>query len=287
MHDGCAQGGKNPFYERSSKDQNGQQLPSHLSFEQTSLRKMATSFALFLNATAVTLLKHDDDMGMGLAKAVSIFRQAIQIVASSLATPIGTTDEIVTEAQEGSSHSLGNVPVSLNDNVGLLEESFSPNNSFCFYSKVFAIEAEAESSATHLQISSASSQVQLTATILYNWGVASHCMAICAGASCHVHMAMKLYNKALDVMTTTCNNNNNNDVAINDSLALLYLALVNNLGHCSSHLCDELMSRMCQERLKSALDTFRGGPEQKFNHDYSFFHEKTIVTMVNTFSAAA
>jgi hypothetical protein len=229
---------------------------------------------------------HDD---MGLAEAGPIFRQAILAVASSLA--IGTTT-VEADAQEGTL--LENVPVSINEKVSLLEESFSPDNSFCFYSKAFLIDAESsshvagvgafvkgedhDSTSTPLQFSTIS-QLQLSATILYNWGLANHYKAICTGASRYVHMAMKLYNKALEIMTTC------KEVTFNDSLALLYLALSNNLGHCSSCLSDEVMSRMFQERLKSCLATFRG--TEKFQCEYSFFYDKLVVTMVKTFASAA
>jgi hypothetical protein len=238
---------------------------------------MATQCTLSLNAKAVTML-HDDT---GLVEAGPIFRQAIQAAACTLVN-IGTTDEA--DAQDGTL--LDNVPVSLNDKVSILVDSFSPDNSFCIYSKAFLIRsvsshvADGVNSApsTPLQISELS-QLQLIATILYNWGLASHWKAICTSASRYVHMAMRLYNKALEAMMT-CKEDTSND-----SLDLLYLALCNNLGHCCSYFSDEVKSRMFQECLKSFLATFHC-PE-KFHCEYSFFYEKTFVTMAKTFAPAA
>jgi hypothetical protein len=249
-----------------------------------------THFILTLNAKAVTMLQQNDDdmltMG-GLKKAAPVFRQAVQAVASSLAIVSDEMDASTIQGRcTGPDLLLENVPVSLSNNdaahkASLLEESFSPDNTFCFYSKAFFVidAASSESSGTFfnggedstknnstpLELSTAA-QLQLSATILYNWVLACHSTAICTGSSSHIHMTMKLYNKALVILTT---GHHDEEVMLNNSLVLLYLALCNNLGHCSSYLSDEATSQKFQEFLESGLATI------------------SVPTTVESFSASA
>jgi hypothetical protein len=200
-------------------------------------------------------------------EACKVFRQAIKGIALIIQAS-SQEDDTLMEHKEQQTAAMTTgircVPVSVNQDVSVLEASFSPENMFNFYHKVFEV-VEQVSSADNVAApgactsAAAAVQLQLSATLLYNWGVTSHCMAICSGKSEFLQKSLYLYNKAFAVLQCCIaaanngndnkNNNNNNNNHHHKETRLLCLALLNNMEHANCYFGNKDVVDALQEHL--------------------------------------
>jgi hypothetical protein len=235
---------------------------------QKSERKTAMESICLLNARGVALL-HD---GM-YRDATVFFRQASECLGARFLMQqsdhdgdgIGDSGNALFHGDE--ELQLHAVPV--HGNITTLEFSFSPGNNFAFFDKAFLanllLPVNNNSIAT---FHDETSQFQLTAVFLYNWGLACHYAAMDRGKSKYLHRAMHLYTQAyhvlnhdIDVMVF----NSNHKSGSSSMMPLLLLAINNNMGHISAHLADEAAARTSQDNLKCILS----GCSECSSDDYS------------------
>lgn len=221
-----------------------------------------------LNANGVALL-HD-----GMCRDATVFfRQAIQCLAGLIQNDGGVVDNKnpnATAAAAGTVHGelyLNAVPV--HGKINTFELSFSPGNNFAFFDKTFLLTNFPVNS--HIE-SDETCQLQLTAVLLYNWGLSCHYAAMNIGKSKYLNRAMQLYTKAYHLL-------NHSDMVFNSSMTLLLLAINNNMGHISVHLADEAAARTFQDNLKCILSSSMCSDvdSSSSRSEYEFFFSTIIL----------
>ena len=164
--------------------------------------------------------------------------------------------------QEDEHHTLRLGPVPINASIASFEGSFSPHNEFELFGKAFLIGADNESDIE----SSMEFPMQLTAALLFNSGIASHCMSITTGRSDYLKRGFAFYKQAYHLLT-------HRDIDFNDSSIVLLLALYNNMGHCLSHQMDATGAiqdlRSAMEHILKKLDRSNDWSEEYVVFDLS------------------
>jgi hypothetical protein len=194
---------------------------------------------------------------------------------AAAATPAVTTTAMMTTT------GIRCIPVSVHQDVSILDKSFSPENTFEFYHKVFHVEQVSYAvgtsaappapagfssctSLTAVATATATAQLQLSAALLYNWGAANHCVAICKGKSVFLQKALLLYNKAFGVLECSCCADEDEDKDKgghadhhrhynNKETRLLRLALLNNMEHVNCYFGNKDNVDVLQDRFHFVL----------------------------------
>jgi hypothetical protein len=252
-----------------------------------------------LNNQGVTLLQEGGSykeanalFRQALGTYVASIRQANKVVSccsSSLSPPSNDVTADDNMPREISTATTGD------DNIMALERSFSPENSFVFYSKPFLIQQKnnninlttttTPTTTTTTTKTCKMDRIDITVALLYNLGLTSHYMAIRTGQSNYVKRSMFMYRKALLIL--------GNDTVFDDSsMNILLLATCNNLGHCSSYLFDDHTTRQCQNHITSILAHLEhnqkkkqsssssppsAAPTSAWENEYNCFYSSTVL----------
>jgi hypothetical protein len=215
----------------------------------TSKMTTLSSTVFGLNATAASLLQEGS-----FHEADAIFHQALQQFTSSITSTLSRSRR---------RFAINVVPVPVNKGISALEESFSPDNTFVLYDKSFLFSV-ASNHDYGIEVDMDTWKLQLGAILLYNWGVANHCVAISTGSTTHLQRSFKIYSRAFAVLTQRT------DMDFNDSTTLLLLALYNNMGHCCSHLAEPESAQKCHQYIRSICGRAKR-LRQGFTSEYAIF----------------
>lgn len=219
-----------------------------------------------LNTTAASLLQegscHEADV---------LFHQALDQFTSSITSTMSLSKR---------RFAINVAPVPVNKEISGLEESFSPNNAFVLYGKSFLFGVSSNHDYSN-EVDTDTWKLQLSAILLYNWGVANHCVAISTGSTTHLQRSFKIYSKAFAVL------NQRADMDFNDSTTLLLLALYNNMGHCCSHLSEPESAQKCHDYIRS-ISGRAIRSQQGFTSEYAIFDASNLfLNHGGRFAAAA
>jgi hypothetical protein len=137
----------------------------------------------------------------------------------------------------------------------------SPHNVFAFYSRAIAIEVYRDEASAWSRC-----VPHIPAVLLYNAAFILHQQAMRTRAMPDFVRALDLYQKSLSVLQTTtlCG-------WTMDGLDILLLALVNNMGHCYSHLKSHYRAKLCLEAVCHLLQMSSHNPVAVTEEDYGFF----------------
>jgi hypothetical protein len=116
--------------------------------------------------------------------------------------------------------------------------STSPDNLFEFYNRAFVISSDAPNVDKEVYESI------ITAVVLYNMGLSCHRKAGRSGATRELHSALKLYEMSAKVIQDV-------PKLSRDSVNVLVLALINNMGYIHSHFYDYTAIEQCRAFLYS------------------------------------
>jgi hypothetical protein len=222
----------------------------------TSKMQPLSNTVLGLNTAAASLLQQGS-----FHEADVIFHQALQQFTSSITSTVSLSKR---------RFAINVLPVPVNKEVSALEESFSPDNTFVLYDKSFLFGLVSNHDYTN-EVDTDTLKLQLSAILLYNWGVANHCVAISTGSTTHLQRSFKIYSRAFAVL-----NQRGADMDFNDSTTLLLLALYNNMGHCCSHLSEPESAQKCHEYIRSISVRAKRSQQQGFRSEYEIFDTSNL-----------
>lgn len=208
-----------------------------------------------LNTRAASLL-HEGS----IREANDLFQQAIDKFTS----PARSMEDGGSSRKR---YTISVAPVAVHRGVSVLDESFSPDNTFVFYSKTFLYGVPSPEGDHGDEIDPETWRIQLTAILLYNWGVANQCAAIRTGCERFLQRAFKIYSRAFDVLT-------HRQMDLTDDSTLLLLALYNNMGYCCSHLSEKESEQRCHEYIRSI--SCNAERSQAFRGEYVIFDTSNV-----------
>jgi hypothetical protein len=232
---------------------------------------------LVLNTNAASLL-----LDGCFHEADALFHQALQHYTSSITpcTPPAAEESAENHAsspttKRSSSFAINVAPAPVNKQISTLQESFSPDNIFVLYDKCFLVGVVA---SNEVDATTCAWKLQLSAILLYNWGIANHCVAISTGSTTHMQRAFKIYSRAFAVLTPQRRGERDadTDMKFNDATTLLLLALYNNMGHCCSHLSMPESAQKCHEHLQSIAGIAKRS-QVGFTSEYEIFENSNLV----------
>lgn len=159
------------------------------------------------------------------------------------------------------------------------EFAISPENSFEMYTKCFEI----------LQTNgfSPSQQATVTAALMFNMALAFHMEFTRTGAMRSLRAAGSLYRKALQTVAAVMEDEAELMVCV------LWLAILNNLGHCLAHLFNSNSVNMCRRQIRELVlrnwDVAK--EDSSLQQEFSFFYSNLLFRPIDdvnmTHSAAA
>jgi hypothetical protein len=148
--------------------------------------------------------------------------------------------------------------VPINESLCLKDMEASPGNMFTIYNYTFAFGG----------CDSFDDECMASAILLFNQGLAHHRLAL-SGRSRNSAAAFKnalaLYKMGLGVFQT------NTDLAADEQLFLVLLALLTNMGHIFSHLFQVSDAKQCREKLEMflSLSSSLAIPDEETDFFYS------------------
>lgn len=125
------------------------------------------------------------------------------------------------------------------------------------------------SSGPNLSTSTAALR-KLTAFLLYNYGLSKHLLGLSFGCSQHISNALRLYQLAASIVFEI-----ETHIDIEEDLSVLWVALLNNMGHIhDALLIDNKEAANCYRLMEQAVASIASRPE-------SAFFYRTLVIFAN------
>jgi hypothetical protein len=206
---------------------------------------MATlSSIVYRNTKAIALLQHNklDDATRSFRRALACLFKLVGTKEDSAKKKMYSSAEVMSTSE--SMHTTITESTSLVESVYIVKRSSlvesvsidhpqsnaetnylstSPDNSFQFYNRAFAL--------TSSSVNGEVDDILMAAILLYNMALAYHSKAMQTCATKELYRALKLYRMSFDVLQ------DNSNISC-DMVDLLLLALISNMGYIHSHIYD-------------------------------------------------